>query len=709
MTQKSTRHGGRGARALSRRKRVVFTIVALLLPLLLVGLVELGLRVVGGYGGYPATFEVRGRFDNGDALVTTNPESSVAFFPSHPDLKGTMARSAFRDPKPPGTLRVMLVGGSAIKGYPQTPAFDAGAFLAMMLGDAWPDRDVEIVNLGITAVASFPALVTLTQGLAHEPDLVVIYSGHNEYYGAMGVASLRGFARTPAMIRLQFAARRLAIVQAATALLSGGGTPVAGKMLMEVMAARPYIGPDDPMRADAARNLETHVSEMVRRSRDAGASVIVCTLPVNERGLAPLGTARLDDLNPADASFVADAVERADSLVEVDPGAIVDDLRSAVAAAPNHARAWWLLGKALHSQNAFDESRACFSRAVDLDPMAWRATSAQNEAIERAAANTGAALCDVRAAFRNASEGGSVGWELMDDHVHMSIEGQALVARAIVGTLSGFEGALRVDPSFVAAMPAWSEYAARNGDNPFTRFGVAYRMRRLFGVEFFKETNRGALLLMDQRLRDLEGEMSPSEHQVLRVWADPKLNPQFTRPISAIAGDLAMREGRRADAAVLYRAAMASITPYSGQAVEWAYLHCRASQLAQGGELPEADVRLARETLTRCEFMIANSSSPEPVLHRHAAGLLKVLGDHEGAIGHLLSARAGFGGPGLVEVDQMLVHSLVEAGRFAEALEVSNRGIRGAGELAGSYEALRAYVVSKGGAESEGPSLPPGR
>ena len=35
-------------------------------------------------------------------------------------------------------------------------------------------------------------------------------------------------------------------------------------------------------------------------------------------------------------------------------------------------------------------------------------------------------LVDLQKAFREASAGGCVGWELMDDHVHPSLLGQAL-------------------------------------------------------------------------------------------------------------------------------------------------------------------------------------------------------------------------------------------------------------------------------------------
>ena len=680
---------------LSRRKRIAFTLIAVALPFAALLLLEFGLRAFTSLGGYPPSFLTLGHFDNGDALVTSSGEGSQAFFFRNKELPGTLTASTFREPKPDNTVRVVLVGGSAIKGYPQTSAFAASAFLGDMLGDMWPDRDVEVINLGTTAIASFPVLVLTTEALDYEPDLVVIYAGHNEFFGAYGVASLNTVARSPAMIALQYSLRKLAIVQWIDALIAGSGKSKAssGKMLMEIMAARPYTGPNDPLRKDAARNLRTNITEMVKRCERAGVPAIVCTLPVNERGLAPLGTSKLDALNPADQQHVRDTLERALPMIEVDPESMLEDLRAAVAATPDHARAHWLLARALFAIGAHAEAREQFAKAVDLDPMPWRATELQNDAIRDAAKETGATLCDVRAAFRDASDGGSVGWELMDDHVHLSLRGQALLARTIVGALSAFDGPLHVDRERFEAMAPWEDYAYRLGDSPFERYAVAFRMRKLFDVPFFHDTNAQAIALMDQRLRDLDAQMSPTELRIVRAWQDPKVNFGYSRPVSTLIGVLDMQEGRHADAAHVFLAALNAIPAYSAQSLEFTYLHCRAAQLADPTLSPQ-DIALAQDAIARGEFMIANSNDAEAPIHRFVGSLQKVLGDHAASIPHLLAARAGFQGQQLLELDQALIHSLLQAGQRDKALELANWGITNAGPLIPAYQAMRAQIES---------------
>ena len=60
-------------------------------------------------------------------------------------------------------------------------------FLEAWLQELLPERKVEVVNLGVAAVASFPVRKLAEQALDQlQPDLLLLYGGHNEFYGALG-------------------------------------------------------------------------------------------------------------------------------------------------------------------------------------------------------------------------------------------------------------------------------------------------------------------------------------------------------------------------------------------------------------------------------------------------------------------------------------------------------------------------------------------
>jgi hypothetical protein len=160
-------------RPISRRRRNIYRLLCLCLPFLMLAIAEGGLRQAG-FGGYAPFFrEIEA--DDGTTLVITDTAGSASYFFANRDKPGTNNEFAFKMPKPAGTTRIMLCGASAIKGFPQPVAFSAGAFLQEILQDVWPDREVEVINLGTTAVASFPVLDIMRQAMAYDPDLVNLH------------------------------------------------------------------------------------------------------------------------------------------------------------------------------------------------------------------------------------------------------------------------------------------------------------------------------------------------------------------------------------------------------------------------------------------------------------------------------------------------------------------------------------------------------
>src|SRR3984957_7303681 len=154
-------------------------------PVALLLLIELMLRLCG-FGGYAPFFHKVGPVPGGTLVVTEQAGADSWFFNS--GMAGDTTQYSFLHPKPTNTFRIFLVGESAAKGSPQPRNLASSAFLQAMLQDAWPERHVEVINLGTVAVASYPVLGIMTEALNFNPDLIIIHTGHNEFFGAYGVA-----------------------------------------------------------------------------------------------------------------------------------------------------------------------------------------------------------------------------------------------------------------------------------------------------------------------------------------------------------------------------------------------------------------------------------------------------------------------------------------------------------------------------------------
>ncbi|MFQ5502098.1 MAG: hypothetical protein ACE5EQ_07320 [Phycisphaerae bacterium] len=683
---------------LSKRKRRVFALMAMLLAGLLLLVTEGVLRLFG-FGGYPPTFRTIGPTEGG-MLVSTNKGGAASYFFADRHRPGSIGDYTLLHPKPPGTVRIMLFGGSAIKGFPQTRAFAASAFLQEMLSDLWPDRTVEVINAGTTAIASFPVLGMLTEGVAFDPDLVVVYTGHNEFFGAYGVCSLHRAGDSPGAIRFQRWFRSLALEQAIHQLLP---SPNEGKRktLMEMMIGQSYTGPEDPRRVAAAHNLEVHVSRMIERCRAKDIPIIVCTLPSNERDLAPLGTDDLSHLDAVERDMFQSHLRKGLKKIAANPEAAKQAFLQALKIEPKHAKAHYALGRAYLSLNEGRNAAAEFQQAINLDPMPWRAPDASNESIRRAATDHGAVLCDMRKAFRDASPHGLIGWELMDDHVHPSLKGQALIARTVVATLTAFKGRLSVDRDAVSVLPDWEAYARRMGDNPYTRYAVAHTLSVLCNIPFYRESNPGAFSRFHQRAGRMEATMPPEVIEVVRRWEGPSMHRGAKRPLSGEAARKRIAAGDYSGAESLLDVAARSVPPLSSWNVEYTYLMlaCRSKRL---GRLTETDRILARRAIERGTTLLRYGRSENGLTERNVGRLLQLRDEYEASIPFLSAARGKIPpGDQLFVVDRALVDSLLRMGRKSEALAIVEQGLESAGKYIPAYRSMMDRLVGVGQESSQ--------
>jgi lysophospholipase L1-like esterase len=620
--------------------------ITLSLPLVFLLLAE-GILRLAGQGGYPPFFRQAGTLPSGERVTLVEPAASKPYFFANPTRPGYAEETNFLMPKPADTVRIFIVGESAAKGFPQPRNLTTASFLQAMLTDAWPDRRVEVISLGTTAVASFPLVYLVRDAVQYDPDLVIFYVGNNEFFGAYGVASINASGTLPTWA-LPFVrwARGLALVQAAEGLIHRKADE--SRTLMEEMVGKTVIPADSPLRAAAARNLETHLDRMLETVRAAGLPAVVCTTASNEAGLRPLGEG-----GGAKATF-----ERAEQ-------AVIDGDRGA--------------------------AREAFLEARDRDTMPWRPIAATEEAIRRAATAAGAPLCDVAERFREVSESGATGWDLLDDHVHLSLKGQAEVARLMVGELVDFPPPLHVTPEAVASLPGWRVYAEQLGANEYDVYRVHHTMRTLFSVPFMKRSNPEAFRRFQTACQEAEQAMPPTILEAARQWQTFRPHAGGLRPLTGMVARALLRQNKPAEAEPLYSIAQRQVPDYTSWYLEYVYfaLACREKI---HGTLTEADRELAAAAISQGEFLLRNGFSESGLTERYVGRLHQLRDEWRESIEPLLAARPRMRGPDLVACDQALFEAYRRTGNLPAARELVERGIRGAGEFATAYRAMAAIL-----------------
>jgi tetratricopeptide (TPR) repeat protein len=396
---------------------------SILVPLLLLGITEGALRLFGV--GFPTDLTV-------PCTVQGRPASCYnLFFPAPffpPGMIKTPQAYAIPAEKPRGTYRIFVLGESAAMGDPD-PAYGFSRYLDVMLRERFPAMKFEVVNTGSVAVNSH-VLLPIARGLADQhPDLFIIYSGNNEVVGPYGpgTALTSGGMRLP-VIRSNIFFRSTRVGQLLTKL----GTQKREWGGMEMFLDK-QVPASSPLMQHVYENFDSNLRDTIAVARSSGARVIVATVATNLKDCAPFASIHRAGLGP-DALRSWSALVQQGSALE-NGRSYADALKAYLAAAKiddqyaelefRIARSLWMLGD-------YPAAKDHFLRARDLDTLRFRADSKIND-INRsvASSSSGAELVDADEIFAKASPNGIVGSELVYEHVHMTPEGNYLLAHAM--------------------------------------------------------------------------------------------------------------------------------------------------------------------------------------------------------------------------------------------------------------------------------------
>ncbi|HSW30174.1 MAG TPA: tetratricopeptide repeat protein [Longimicrobiales bacterium] len=420
---------------LTFRQRILLGVWALALPVLLVGLLEAGLRT-GGYGSsYPLFIRYGGEAPD---MLVPNPEVARRYFPG-PEPAPLPPTDLFHADKAPGTLRLFVQGASSAAGFPYSYGAAFSRMLEQRLQDGDPTRTVEVVNTAITAVNSYTLVDFADEIIAQRPDAVLVYAGHNEYYGVFGVGSSVSLGRSSLAVRgylLMVRWRSVQLLRAALTRLRPAPDqtgPEASRTLMERLAGNRSIPYGGALHEAGIRQWRANLRRLLARYRDAGVPVFVATLASNERDLAPF----VGGADDAESREVLEAQLRAahDRLAAGDTAGALAALQEGVARLPDAADAHYALAQLLDRSGEHERARQAYLAAKDRDGLPFRAPEAVNDVIREEAARSGATVVDVQRHFAEASPQGIIGERLILEHVHPNITGQFLIADAFYEAL----------------------------------------------------------------------------------------------------------------------------------------------------------------------------------------------------------------------------------------------------------------------------------
>lgn len=418
-------------------KRGLFVWAALLLPVALWTVLELGLRWANV--GHEARF-FRLYRAGWPAVWVENPEFGRRFFPRR--LVRAPQALRLEIPKPADTVRIFILGESAALGDPR-PRYGAWRYLQVLLEERFPGVRFEVINTAMTAINSH-AIREIARDLERmQGDIWVIYMGNNEMVGPFGAATVFGVRAPPLWLaRLGIELQELRSAQLIKRVWEAVPVREEGPVVWEGMAMflENTVPPEDPRRARVYRSFSVNLDAILQSARRAGAAVVLSTVAVNLRDCPPFRSEEPRWESPAARQkFLALLDQGARAMGEGRVAEALRYYREAVAVAPQHAEAHYRLAEVWLALGRDEEAGEHFARACDLDTLPFRADGRINDVVRRAAerASDRVRLCDAALALGGGAPAGVPGEESFYEHVHLNFDGNYRLARLWADSIRG--------------------------------------------------------------------------------------------------------------------------------------------------------------------------------------------------------------------------------------------------------------------------------
>jgi tetratricopeptide (TPR) repeat protein len=429
--------------ALSIAAPMVFFIISECL-LFLVGIQPLSLTddpYVGYSGSQPLFIQEVGV--DGKPVMVTNPVKLSHFNAQ----KFTLA-------KPANTYRIFSIGGSTAYGHPWRDPVSFSGWLRALLPYADSTRRWEVINAGGISYASYREANLIAELIQYQPDLFLVYSGHNEfleertYRKTVGIPSIirklsAGMDHTRTYSALRVLARKLQAEKPTMSGMAGDKSPEnTGPNLAsevdDVLAKT--IGPtsytrNDTLRQDVLDHYGVSLARMAELAHSVGAQVLFITTPVNEKDCSPFKSESTPGLTDSAKAKVKGWMQSG-SEQKQSPLIALKYFDSALSLDSRNASLAYAAGQMALEAKLYPEAKHYFEQALNEDICPLRALTAMRKIVLETAKSQQMPVLDFTAILEDKTlrESGHriLGEPDFVDHVHLTIEDYRLMALSII-------------------------------------------------------------------------------------------------------------------------------------------------------------------------------------------------------------------------------------------------------------------------------------
>jgi lysophospholipase L1-like esterase len=349
--------------------------------------------------------------------------------------------------KPRGTFRIFTIGGSSTAGVPYGTDQAFPAWLARRLEAELPDIEFEVVNAAMPGYATRRELVVARELAQYQPDLLILYTGHNEFAERRFYAHLLDL--DPRLFRLWERAVSTHLYKACSRALSIiRPTPPETARLhiddardsqqMFAVGFSRLQGQRIASRREVAYReilFRFNIEEIVRTMHGVGAKTMLLTLSQNFADWPPGSSSHRRGASAEQKAAWRAAVRDGDRLGRDDCTRALEAYARALAIDDGYASLQYRVARCERALGKYDAARERFRLASDLDQLPAGAPIRYNDILRDVAGAEGALFVDIDEVLTHASEHGLVGNNLFADPIHPNVAAHRLIAAAVAQAL----------------------------------------------------------------------------------------------------------------------------------------------------------------------------------------------------------------------------------------------------------------------------------
>lgn len=423
-------------------KKIIFKIILAAIPVLFFIVLELTLQIFN-YGGDQELFVPDQSTPEQDYILNKNFTKKY-FFKKGIKTPEPLSQK-FKMHKDSSTYRIFCLGASTTQGFPYKPNAAFPAQLKNILVTLHPERDIEVINCGVTAITSHSVLDMAEEIVDnYQPDLLVVYSGHNEFYGILGQASNFGLFSNYTYIRMFLKLQHFkTFLLLRNSLVYFLDDPVTrdGKedktTLMSLIAERSGVEYNSPVFERTQQHFKENLERISQLAAESHTKLLFCNLIDNVRDQQPLSAPtnekKLADINSSNKVMI-DSIKTLQNNNLHEKSIVL--LQKLLQQDSTNALLHFYLAKSHEALNTIEKATMHYYAAKDYDQIRFRAPTVFNKIIQQVADENNVPLVDVEEAVRRSSNNRLIGYNFVHEHIHPTFEGYFIIAKTIAKAMA---------------------------------------------------------------------------------------------------------------------------------------------------------------------------------------------------------------------------------------------------------------------------------